>query len=344
MLSLISRRMASLLLVGLFGATNLSFGETPAEAMNRRLGRGVNLGNMLEAPHEGLWGVSLRPEYFGEIANAGFQSVRLPVRWSAHAATVPPYEISEAIFARVEWALEQAEKAGLAVVLNVHHYEEIFREPAEHGPRLIALWQQIAERLKARPSTVVYELLNEPHRNLTPEVWAGLLPQLHAAVRAIDSDRVLMFGPTHYNSIDQLGHLWLPENDERIIVSVHHYQPFQFTHQGAEWVNNSAPWLGTEWSGSETERAEIAAQFDRAAAWSRERATPINLGEFGAYSKAEMASRIRWTRAVRELAEERGFSWHYWEFASGFGVYDPESRRWRGELRDALIAPATAAR
>lgn len=50
-----------------------------------------------------------------------------------------------------------------------------------------------------------------------------------------------------------------------------------------------------------------------------------------------MASRVRWTRAVREAAEERGFGWGYWEFGAGFGAYDPVAEAWRPELLAALL-------
>ena len=37
-------------------------GEAPdAGAANKKLGRGINLGNALEAPKEGEWGVTLDP-------------------------------------------------------------------------------------------------------------------------------------------------------------------------------------------------------------------------------------------------------------------------------------------
>jgi endoglucanase len=52
---------------------------------NKLLGRGINLGNALDAPKEGQWGVMLKEEYFKIIKDAGFNSVRIPIRWSAHA-------------------------------------------------------------------------------------------------------------------------------------------------------------------------------------------------------------------------------------------------------------------
>src|SRR5262245_44402948 len=63
------------------------------QAANQKLGRGINLGNALEAPREGAWGVTLKPHYFRAIKEAGFDSVRLPVKWSAHAQAGAPYTI-----------------------------------------------------------------------------------------------------------------------------------------------------------------------------------------------------------------------------------------------------------
>ena len=50
-----------------------------AFAANRRLGRGINLGNALEAPREGAWGLTLQVEHFERIKQAGFAAVRIPI-------------------------------------------------------------------------------------------------------------------------------------------------------------------------------------------------------------------------------------------------------------------------
>ena len=135
--------------------------ELDAFDHNRLLGRGVNLGNALEAPREGAWGLKLKQEYFSEIRKAGFDSVRLPIRWSAHARSESPFTINPAFFARVDWAIDQALKNRLTVVINVHHYEEIFEDPEAHRQRMIGIWRQIARRYGDLPDRVYFELLNE---------------------------------------------------------------------------------------------------------------------------------------------------------------------------------------
>ena len=79
--------------------------------------------------------------------------------------------------------------------------------------------------------------------------------------------------------------------------------------------------------------------MDQAAAWAEANNRPIYLGEFGAYSKADMDSRASWTAFVARQAEERGMSWAYWEFCAGFGVYDQSKSEWNTAILDALIPP-----
>lgn len=132
----------------------LSKADLDAFASNRLLGRGMNFSAALEAPREGAWGVTLKADYFQTIKDAGFKSVRIPIRWSAHALQDPPYTIDPALFERVDWAINQALSRNLAAVINVHHYEEMDRDPVKQAPRLAALWRQIADRYRDRPQAL----------------------------------------------------------------------------------------------------------------------------------------------------------------------------------------------
>ncbi|MFZ6026901.1 MAG: glycoside hydrolase family 5 protein [Chloroflexota bacterium] len=314
---------------------------TPAGAIYAhayRLGRGVNLGNALEAPREGEWGVTLKEEYFQVIAEAGFDSVRVPIRFSEHADSQPPYTIDPELFARIDWVLENAQKNNLVAVVDMHHYLEVMEDPAGHHERFIALWQQIAERYQDMPTDEVYfELLNEPNGSLYGETWNQLVADTLAVVRQTNPDRPIVIDPGGWASAAQLALLALPEDDRNLIVTFHYYLPFQFTHQGAEWVDNSDPWLGKTWEGNTMDRRLMNTDFMQAADWGKQNNRPIYLGEFGAYQKADLDSRVRWTDAVARLAEQYGYPWAYWEFCAGFGVYDPAAEAWREPLLVALL-------
>jgi len=302
-------------------------------------GRGINLGNALDAPREGEWGVTLEESYFAAIAAAGFDSVRLPVRWSAHAEQAAPYTIDPQFFARVDWAVEQALSRGLAVVLNMHHYEELDAQYFDHTERYLGLWQQIAAHYRDRPPQLAFELLNEPHDKLTADRWNRLSADALAVVRKTNPLRTVVIGPVAWNAIRELDSLQLPEADRNLVVTVHYYNPFTFTHQGAPWLDPaSRPPVGTPWTGSDAERAAITRDLDDAALWGLKHRRPIYLGEFGALSTADLASRARWTKFVADEAARRRMGYAYWEFCSGFGAYDPVKRAWIEPLRDALVS------
>jgi endoglucanase len=303
---------------------------------NQRLGRGVNLGNALEAPKEGDWGITLEEADFKLIHEAGFNSVRVPIRWSAHAVQEAPYTIDADFFSRIDWVIQQAFANELAVVINMHHYDELYAAPDKHTERLLGMWQQIAQHYQQQPADLYFEPLNEPN-NMSADVWNDLLSKAVATIRATNPMRPIIIGPVDWNSLQRLNVLKLPADDNNLIVTFHYYQPFQFTHQGAEWAQGSDAWMGTKWEGTTSERDSVDHDLDIAATWGQDNQRPIFMGEFGAYSKADMDSRVRWTAYLARRAEARQMSWAYWEFRSGFGVYDGTTRQWHTELKNVLV-------
>lgn len=434
-------------------------------ARNAAGGRGINIGNALEAPYEGAWGVTIEPDTFATIAAAGFDSVRLPVRWSAWAQEAAPYTLDASMLARVDAALDEAGRAGLAAIVDVHHYDALQANPAAEADRFVAIWRQLGRHFASRPSNVAFELLNEPHGafDADPAAWNALARRALAAVRGTNPERSVLIGPVGYNDIGRLDALVLPP-DPNVIATVHYYSPFEFTHQGAEWLDPVPP-LGARWSpnvarlgrglrnwswdtvvtpvnraldvrfgrryagfvmhldaarpvtqlrldvagtlnvdvlcragsstflavgridassatvasvtadlaacprsttdvvlqsstdnapafriaGGElcdaaacravlsTLGAEVDADIAVAVAWANRASVPLNIGEFGAYGTADLASRAAWTRRVQGAARAAGVSTHYWEYAGGFGAWNPDTGTWRTPLLDALM-------
>jgi endoglucanase len=302
----------------------------------KQLGRGVNFGNALEAPKEGEWGMTLEEGFFDLVRRGKFNTIRLPIKWSAHAAKTAPYTIDETFFKRVDWAVDNATRRRLNIVVNIHHYDELMdeKQTSAERPRFAALWRQIAARYKQRPSSVVFELCNEP--TIMRTLWNEVLLDGLAAIRESNPTRNVVIGGGNWNSIDGLTDLRLPANDKHIIGTFHYYSPFEFTHQGAEWADGSEKWLGKTW-GTNTDKSYVRFDLDKAAKWAKDNNRPIWMGEFGAYGKADIESREKWTAYVAREAERRGITWSYWEFGAGFGVYDRTAKAWVEPIRRALI-------
>jgi endoglucanase len=183
---------------------------------------------------------------------------------------------------------------------------------------------------------VVFELCNEPNGALDV-AWNDAIPTLLKAVRTTNPTRAVIVGPGSWNGIWMLPKLKLPD-DANLIVTVHYYDPFKFTHQGAPWASDDVKNLsGIKWDATDAELKPLRKSFDDVAEWAKKNNRPVFLGEFGAYEKADMPSRAKWTAAVVKEAEARGFSWAYWEFGAGFGAYDRDKKAWREQLLGALV-------
>ncbi len=318
----------------------LSFDSGPETGRAAPLGRGVNMGNMLEAPNEGEWGETIHRKYFALIKKKGFDTVRIPIRWPAHAAVGPPFTIEDSFFRRVDTVIKWALAQNLNIIINIHHYQEIIDDPDGQKPRYIALWKQIAAHYKDLPESIYFELLNEPNGNMTKDKWNSILADAIAVIRAIDTipKHTIIIGGVNWNNAQSLYDLQIPADQTKLMATFHFYTPMSFTHQGAEWVQPVFP-TGIKWPGENVEWAcrEIQNELDIARYWSEDHPNiPVLLGEFGAYSKGDSASRANWTAYVRKQAEIRGFSWTYWEFCSGFGVYNNERGQWNKPLLHAL--------
>jgi len=166
-----------------------------------------------------------------------------------------------------------------------------------------------------------------------------LLAEGLAIIREKNPTRTVIVGPAFWNSIDHLAELELPAADRNLIVTVHYYTPMDFTHQGAAWADRKDK-LGVEWLGTEEERGVLKRDFDKAASWAKQHDRPLFLGEFGAYDKAPMESRARYLASVTRAAEQRGWSWAYWQFDSDFILYDIGRDSWIEPVRRALIPAA----
>lgn len=325
--------------VFLFLLLALSLPAADVFEQQRRLGRGLNLGNSLEAPKDASWGRPIAEEDFPRIKAAGFASIRLPVRWADYASGDAPYTIEPAFLARVEGLVKSALKADLQVVLNVHHFDALDQDPVGQRARFAGIWKQLAVRFAGYPDALQFELSNEPHGKHTAEEWNQNLLVALREIRPLHPDRAVHVGSVQWNQIAKLKDLRLPKEDRHLIAHIHYYSPFHFTHKNASWVKGSKEWKdGDTWDGTPAEQAAIRQEFALAQAWAKQEGRPIFLGEFGAAgSNPNQPARVRWTRFVRDTAETNGFTWAYWEYQANFGVWDPKAKQWRKDLLDALV-------
>ncbi|HNQ72383.1 MAG TPA: cellulase family glycosylhydrolase [Verrucomicrobiota bacterium] len=310
-------------------------GPPDAFALNKRLGRGVNI-----LGYDPIWRsrdqARFKTEYFAKLKAAGFDSVRINLHAFRHMERTNHWALRPAWFTTLDWAVAEAQRQGLAVILDLHEFQALGKDAAANRAPFLAFWRQMAAHYQNAPATLYFEVLNEPSQQLTPALWNEYFAEALAIIRATHPTRGVVVGPAHWNAVGYLDQLQLPETDRHLIVTVHFYAPFEFTHQGASWANRQDK-VGVTWNGTADEKAAIDRVFDQAQAWAGRHQRPLLLGEFGAYDRGDMDSRVRWTAAVARAAEARGWSWAYWQFDSDFILYDVKREAWVEPILHALI-------
>ena len=299
----------------------------------------MNLGGAMEAPREGEWGYTIRQKDLALMKQIGFDTVRLPIKWSAHTQTKAPYRIDPAILARADQVIGQALQQNLKVILDVHHYTELMENPGPHIPRLTAIWEQLGAHYARYPDALIFELINEPHDKVTITETNRLNAHLLKTVRRTNPNRWVVLGSGNWNSLEGMTpgrpEAFVPPRDPRIITTFHYYDDFNFTHQGAEFYTPFIP-MGQTF-GSRAQKRAIAEDMAIARDFGQRTGTPVLLGEFGVYDKVSPPQRAAWTRFVREQAEANGMGWCYWEWATSFKMYDTGSEQFVPGLKDALF-------
>ena len=137
------------------------------------------------------------------MAEAGFNSVRLPVNWRVVMEDEPGIRWREDGFALIDRFLDWCEKWKLYVCLDLHgapggqtghniddSWDDIPRlltdTESDSREKTIALWQEFARRYRDRWIVGMYDLLNEPVR--TPTEGTKELPDLSEELRAFYRD------------------------------------------------------------------------------------------------------------------------------------------------------------
>lgn len=317
----------------------IAYGPAQAATNSLPVGRCVNMGNHLEPPSEGAWGGrKIADDDFQIIAKAGFNTIRLPVRWSTHAGDAAPYTIDPEYMKRVKHVVGNARAAGLNVILNSHHFEEIHSDPSDANiAKLAGMWTQIAAAFADQPNDKLwFEIENEPHDKFNDSNLLKVLTSALNAIRTSNPARPIIIGGEFWSGIDSLKTLKLPD-DPNIVPTFHYYEPFDFTHQGATWVSPVPP-MGRAY-GSAADQARLKVDVAKVRDFiTRTGKTPF-MGEFGANGPIPLDDRVKYYGTVRNAFDEVGIGMCAWGFTNTFPLYDSEKKQWVPGMRGAMGLP-----
>ena len=320
-------RQYAALLTGVFilWTNQLSWAQlTPADAA-AQMGRGINVGNTLEPPTEGAWNNEPAQEYlFDEYVDAGFQTVRIPVRWDEHTTSAAPYTIEPTWLDRVEEVVDWGLERDLFVILNAHHEDWLkadYSNPSLQA-RFDSIWIQVASRFKDKSEKLFLEIINEPF-GLTVNEVDELNARVLGIIRDTNPTRVVIYSGNEYSNAEQLLAAAIPD-DPYIMAYFHSYDPWEF----AGLANGT-------W-GTTQDRSAMRDKIQSVATWSANESVPVMVSEFGAVHGADYNSRMRYYSAYVEELLLAEMPFQVWDDGGQFEVLMRDERSWH-ETKDILI-------
>lgn len=294
----------------------LSAQQTPQELVTK-MGRGLNLGNVLSAPVEGNWAGPATEQYFIDVANAGFKNVRIPMDFfgtrtsgsnagystnanTSFTGTRSDYVVSSTYLNRIEQVIQWGLNQGLVIVLDFHgatlksefiytfdSSESSYTHPtsakrAADLAKFYAIWEQIADRLKNYSDDLIFEVINEPYFHISASEMDDINTEVISIIRNSgginDKRKIIITGGTK-NSYEAITTIGsqIINNDDYLIATYHYYRPFQFTKSSDYRFNNNS------W-GTNADKNTVDNEFDVVQNWANQFNPPVAvfLGEFGA--------------------------------------------------------------
>jgi aryl-phospho-beta-D-glucosidase BglC (GH1 family) len=297
---------------------------TPQEAVIR-MQKGINLGNTLEPPNEGGWNNPAAQEYYFDLyKQAGFASVRIPVRWDEHTQDTSPYSINETWLQRVETVIDWGLERDLFIIVNAHHDDWIKQNytNASYRARFDSIWSQLSVRFRNKSEKLIFEILNEPY-GLTKDQNDDLHRRILSIIRKTNPTRIVIFQGHNWGGSDELIAAEIPA-DDYVLGSFHSYDPYTFGLLGE----------GT-W-GSQSDFSTLNSKFATVKSWSDNNHIPVILGEFGSLKSCDYNSRMKHYRAYTELSQNYGFAYFAWDDGGDFRILERSARKW-DEVKDILL-------
>ena len=285
---------------------------------------------------------------FEKIAGWGCDHVRLPVDYNI-------FEKEDGTpvgdgFDLVDKALAWCEKYSLNMLIDVHkvYGYSFYSGDGENGffdsealqERYYKLWQRIAERYGRYPERVAFELLNEVNDKEFSARWNAIAKRAAELIRPLAPTTKIVLGSYWNNSVDALADLDMPY-DENIVYNFHCYDPFMFTHQGADWVDEMPLDLRLDYPGDindyrlkakETGLTRIqdyldvpesgfdASYFEKrfigAVKLCEERGVALYCGEYGVIDRADPIQILAWYKDINSAFKKFGIgraAWNYKE-------------------------------
>ena len=349
--------------------------QVTAKQWNKEVRAGWNLGNQFECGAAGVDGESVQlinpsgsitaetawgnpvvtKRTIKGVKDAGFDAVRIPVRWQHHITNTQAMSVDRAWMNRIKEVVDWCLEYDLKVIINTHHDKWLESRPLgqykeENCQKLALLWLNIASEFASYDYRLAFAGTNEVHE---PDNWGAPTVENLAVQNAYNQTFVDIVRSTGGNNLKRHlivqtyvcnpefglnnGDFIIPtdleENgNEFMSVEFHYYTPWDYCGEGTRYFWGS-PYA--QYGGSEADEKNMAELFARVERVWGSKGLGIVIGEWGVtdHYKASQEAIGRqnisyYCNCLMSLARRYGYSTFVWDnnyFGNGadkFGILD----------------------
>ena len=362
-----------LYLLSLMFAAMLCHAQQTARQWNSEVTAGWNLGNQFECSAPGqdsesiavgdpegadnaetAWGNPLvTKKTIKAVRDAGFNAIRIPVRWQCHISNPSAMSISRIWMDRIKEVIDWCLEYNLKVIVNVHHEKWLESRPLyankeENCQKLALLWLNIANELNKYDYRVAFAGTNEVHE---PDKWGKPTAENLNVQNAYNQTFIDIVRATGMNNAKRHlivqtyacnadyglynGDFIIPtdiEGNDYMSVELLYYNPWEYVGSG-ECYYWGEPYK--QYGASQSDENTMIKFFNKLAdEWSA-KGLGVVIGEWGItnHFKASEADHMQenmsyYCKTLVSEARKRGFSTFVWDnnrFGNGadmFGIFD----------------------
>jgi len=310
--------------------------------------KGVNLTLWFETWSPGIPNLKLYDKTdFQRLKDMGVDVVRIPIHFDMFIGDSKTGEIKPIIFEYLDKACDWAEELGMYLIIDDHSFNSgAYPLPKYVEAHLQKTWPQIAKRYKKRSNYIMYEILNEPQ--ISQDEWYLIQQRTIDLIRSIDKKHTIVVTAADWSSLATLSNM-VPYSDTNLIYTYHFYEPFLFTHQGADWTDkitaslkgipfpynkDKMPEFKRPVKGSAVEaqlknlyprsanEKGIRTSLKRAKDFHEKYNVPVWCGEMGVHNLvAPVEDRQNWYKIVGSVLQEYEIPFCVWGYNGTFGLF-----------------------
>jgi hypothetical protein len=226
------------------------------------------------------------------------------------------------------------------VVLNAHHEDAL--KTASRASVLERLWADLADIFADRDHRLLFEILNEPHRDDDSAMPAADLRSMtakaYAKIRAVDRERIVVIGGNQWFGAAEMAAVWTNldgvggGNDPYVMATFHHYNPWTFCGDNQGTYDDA-------WTD-----ANLSAPMETMLSWANSvgKGMPVYIGEWGVgwgsrYTVLECNNIRLWYQKLHsEFAAPRRIPTAVWDDGGWFKIYDHGTDSYANNLVDCI--------